>query len=95
MRADPADLGLHDLQLLVYLSFSTLRSIFFFFKLWWSKTEFLGILYLFTVLANIFIMRRSAANKVLKKKEQEQPKKNAQKLSAEINSEILFSSPLV
>ena len=49
----------------------------------------------FTVLANIFIMRRSAANKVLEKKEQEQPEKNAQKLSAEINSEILFSSPLV
>ena len=94
MWADPVDLGLHDLQLLVYLSFSTLRSIFF-FKLRWPKTDFLGILYPFTVLANIFIMRRSAANKVLKKKERGQPEKNAQKLSAEINSEIPFSSPLL
>ena len=80
-------------QLLIVIIYSRYRFIYpvnLNYEIVDFRLNFAHVSLLFT-----FIMRRSAANKVLKKKEQEQPEKNAQKLSAEINSEILFSSPLV
>lgn len=54
---------------------------------------YLNALSLFTGRVNVFIMKRYAANELLKKEVQGKAAKSAQKLLVEINF-TLFSSPL-